>query len=367
MRKILLALLGLFTAIGINSAIGATLACALDFAPLAGVATVNGVALVSGLCGGLLPSGALGAGIYTEVWTGELIKAFRSAAESIGWYQAIRSYDAYVKHDVIHFVDVGADPEILVNNSTYPLTVQDLPDGDKAVELDKFQSRPTPITDDELHAISYDKMALVIEKHKDQFFEKKYSRAIHSLAPAENTNKTPVILTSGEATADGRKKLTRADIVALKKKFDKLKIPKEGRILVLCADHVADLLETDQRFEKQVYDYTTGKIAKMYGFDVYEYDECPYYDTTTLKKKAYGAVVGDNDRQSSVAFTTKRAMRADGSTKSYLREASTDPENQRNLFSMRTYTICLPLRNEGFGAIVSAKVEAAKATEEDSE
>ena len=162
MRKILLALLGLFTAIGINSAIGATLACALDFTPLAGVATVNGVALASGLCGGLLPSGALGAGIYTEVWTGELIKAFRTSAESIGWYQAIRSYDAYVKHDVIHFVDVGADPEILVNNSTYPLTVQDLPDGDKAVELDKFQSRPTPITDDELHAISYDKMALVI-------------------------------------------------------------------------------------------------------------------------------------------------------------------------------------------------------------
>ena len=164
-------------------------------------------------------------------------------------------------------------------------------------------------------------------------------------------------VTTGEATADGRKKLTRADIVALKKKFDKLKIPKEGRILVLCADHVADLLETDQRFEKQVYDYTTGKIAKMYGFDVYEYDECPYYDTTTLKKKAYGAVVGESDRQSSVAFTTKRAMRADGSTKSYLREASSDPENQRNLFSMRTYTICLPLRNEGFGAIVSAKTE----------
>ena len=282
MRKILLALLGLFAAVGINSAVGATLACAVGFAPLAGVAAVNGAALVSGLCGGFTPSGALGAGIYTEVWTGELIKAFRSAAESIGWYQAIRSYDAYVKHDVIHFVDVGADPEILVNNTTYPLTVQDLPDGDKAVELDKFQSRPTPVTDDELHAISYDKMALVIEKHKDQFFEKKYSRAIHSLAPAENAAKTPVLVTTGEATADGRKKLTRADIVALKKKFDKLKIPKEGRILVLCADHVADLLETDQRFEKQVYDYTTGKIAKMYGFDVYEYDECPYYDTTTL-------------------------------------------------------------------------------------
>lgn len=35
MRKILLALLGLFAAIGINSAVGATLACAFNFGPLA--------------------------------------------------------------------------------------------------------------------------------------------------------------------------------------------------------------------------------------------------------------------------------------------------------------------------------------------
>lgn len=355
MRKFIFALLGIFAALGVNSAVGATIACVFDFNAIAGIAAVNGVSLASALCGGFMPSGVLAAGIYPEAWTAELIKAFRTAAESVGWYNAIRAYDSYVKYDAIHFVDVGADPEILVNNTTYPLTVQDLPDGDKMVQLDKFQSRPTPITDDELHAISYDKMALVIDKHKEQFFEKKYSRAIHSLAPAENSAKTPVITTTGEVTDDGRKRLLRKDIISLKKKFDKLRIPKEGRILVLCADHVADLLETDQRFEKQFYEYTTGKIANMYGFDIYEYDECPFYDTATLKKKPYGAVIGDEDRQCSVAFTTKRAMRADGSTKSYLRSADQDPENQRNVFSMRTYNICLPLRNEGFGAIVSAK------------
>ncbi len=85
MRKILLALVGLSMALGINSAVGATLAYAFDFNVIAGIATVNGVSLASALCGGFMPSGALGAGIYTEVWTGELIKAFRTAAESIGW------------------------------------------------------------------------------------------------------------------------------------------------------------------------------------------------------------------------------------------------------------------------------------------
>ncbi len=148
MRKILLALVGLSMALGINSAVGATLAYAFDFNVIAGIATVNGVSLASALCGGFMPSGALGAGIYTEVWTGELIKAFRTAAESIGWYNAIRAYDAYVKNDAIHFVDVGANPEILVNNTTYPLAVQDFPDGDKSVSLDKFRRvrRPLPTT-----------------------------------------------------------------------------------------------------------------------------------------------------------------------------------------------------------------------------
>jgi len=354
MKKILFALMGILLSVCANTAFGAGIAHVVGVAPAIGAVALNGVAVVSSLVGGIKPSDALCAGVYTEIWTGELIKAFRTAAEQVGWYNAIRNYDNYVKHDVIHFVDLGGDPTILVNNTTYPLEIESLDDGDKAVKLDKYQSKPTRITDDELHAISYDKMASVIDRHKEAFFETKFSRAIHAIAPAENTSKTPVILTSG-AESDGRKIMTRHDIVSLKKKFDKAKAPKEGRILVLCADHVADLLENDQKFAQQYYNYESGRITKMYGFDIYEYDECPYFNVTTLKKVAYGAVTTDNDMQSSVAFSTKRVMRADGSTKSYLKEAANNPETQENLFSMRTYTICLPLKAEALGAIVSAK------------
>lgn len=160
---------------------------------------------------------------------------------------------------------------------------------------------------------------------------------------------------------DGRKRLTRSDIIALKKAFDKALIPAEGRILVLCADHVADLLEQDQKFSAQYYNYESGAISRLYGFEVYEYDQCPYYNTSTKKKLALGAIPGTTDAQSSVAFTTKRVMRADGSTKSYLQEAASNPTTQENLFSMRTYNICLPIKAEGLGAIVSAPAPAAPA------
>ena len=354
MKKLFCALMGMIIGLVTTSAMGATLAVAVGAAPGLGALVLDSVAVTTSVMGGLVPANALRAGLYPEVWTGELVKAFRTAAESVGWYAKIRSYDQYVEKDTIHLVDIGADPEVLVNNTTYPLEVTELEDGDIAVKLDKYQTKPTRVTDDELHAIGYDKMSSVVERHKDAFSETKFKRAIHSIAPAGHTTKTPVIMTSGEVS-EGRKRLTRKDIIALKKSFDKALIPAEGRILVLCADHVADLLEQDQKFSAQYYNYESGAISRLYGFEVYEYDQCPYFNTETKKKLAYGAIPGESDQQSSVAFTTKRVMRADGSTKTYLQEAVDNPTTQENLFSMRTYTICLPLKSEGLGAIVSAK------------
>ena len=53
-----------------------------------------------------------------------------------------------------------------------------------------------------------------------------------------------------------------------------------------------------------------------------------------------------------------RAVRADGETKTYLQDAKTSPTTQENLVNFRHYSICLPLRNEAIGAIVSDIVTA---------
>lgn len=361
MKRLIFALMGIIVGLTATSVMGATLGVAVGVSPAAGALTLDTIAVGTSFIGGLAPANTLRAGLYPEAWTGELVKAFRTAESAIGWYNKIRDYNQYVDKDVIHMVDIGADPEVLVNNTTYPLEIENLEDGDIAVTLDKYQTKPTRITDDELHALGYDKMSSVVERHKEAFSETKFSRAIHSLSPAEHKTKTPVLLTTGEVV-DDRRRLTRSDIIALKTAFDKAKIPAEGRILVLCADHVADLLESDQKFANQYYNYESGAITRLYGFEVYEYNECPYYNTTTKKKLAYGAVpTAATDRQCSVAFSLKRAMKANGSTKSYLQEAASNPTTQENLFSMRTYTLCLPTKNEGQGAIVSAVKPADKA------
>jgi hypothetical protein len=347
MRRIFMFLCTLF--IGVLS--GGVIASAAGLPAVLGGAVTGGAALLSPLFG----VEGLRAGVYTEVWTGEMIKAFRTSVESIGWLNRIRSYDQYAENDVIHFMDIGGDPDVLVNNTTYPIPVQVITDADKAIGLDKYQTKQTPITDDELYAISYDKMSSMIERHRDTINEKKYARALHALAPAGNTATTPVVLTTGANSADGtRKIITRADIIGLKGLFDKQKIPVSGRQLVLCPDHVNDLLNTDQKFSEQYYNYTTGKIANLYGFEVYEYTECPYYTLSSKAKQAYGAVPGSTERQASVAFYAPRMMKATGSTKMYHSEAKTDPATQQNMINFRHYFICLPLKNEAIGAIVSA-------------
>lgn len=310
---------------------------------------IVGVVLPMAL-GKFLPKGAALEGVYTEVWTGELVKQLRGGM-SASWLDGVSDYSAAVNNEVVHLVDVGGDPDVLINNTTYPIAAQELEDGDIALGLDKFQTKKTAVSDDQLFAISYDKMGSVIERHGDAITIAKFKKAAHALAPNSNTAKTPVVPTSGEDD-NGRKKCTRKDIIALKRKLDALQIPTAGRRLVLCSDHVNDLLEDDQKFRDQYYNYTTGKIANMYGFEVYEFENCPYFTKEGTKVPFKNSPSG-TDHQASFCFYTKRVFRAQGSTKMYYRDAQTNPDYQQNEVNFRHYYIVLPKKMEAIGAIYS--------------
>ena len=325
-----------------NTVMGATLSVvAFGGSPEAGAIVGNVIGLVTS---GALPAGTLHAGVFAEIWTGEMIKAFRTAPEQLGWYDRIRSYDQYVNNDVIHFTELGGDPAVLVNNTTYPLNITSLTDTDKPVSLDKFDTEATPLTDDELHAISYDKMGSVLERHREALKEKVRLKAIHAIAPDSHVaNQTPILTTTG--AADGtRLRMCPNDIIACKAALDAMKCPQSDRVLVLSSQHVNDLLTTDQKFrEAYNINQTEGKIARLYGFDIYEYDGVPYY-TSAGNKKTFGASVTGTDVQASVFFHVPSMMKANGSVSFYHQEAANDPLYHRNLVNFRKWGICLPLK-----------------------
>ena len=329
----------LMIALLVNVIVGGLIALAVGVAPWIGAVALNVIAIAVGAC---LPKDTLRVGVFTEVWTGELVKSLRGGLEG-SWLDGVPDQSTIVKNDVIHLVEVGVDPDVLINNTTYPIPLQVLDDKDIAVKLDKFQTKVTPITDDELYAASYDKMARVKESHGNSINDSKFTKAAHALCAQENTAKTPVLKTTGERDAEtGRLRLTMADLVALKAAMDKLHVPAENRRLVLCSDHVNDLLLVSQTFREQYnIDRATGKVGKLYGFDVYEYANTPLY-TQAGKKKNLGVAAGAGEFNCSFAFYTPRVFKATGSTKMYYSEAATDPEYQRNKINFRHYFLCMP-------------------------
>lgn len=312
--------------------------------------------------GKFLPKGAALEGVYTEVWTGELVKQLRGGMTA-SFLDGVSDYSAAVNNEVVHLVDVGGDPDVLINNTTYPIAAQELEDGDIALGLDKFQTKKTAVSDDQLFAISYDKLGSVIERHGDAITIAKFKKAAHALAPNSNTTKTPVVPTSGEDD-NGRKKCTRKDIIALKRKLDALQVPTAGRRLVLCSDHVNDLLEDDQKFRDQYYNFTTGKIANMYGFEIYEFENCPYFTKEGTKVPFKNSPSG-TDHQASFCFYTKRVFRAQGSTKMYYRDAQSNPDYQQNEVNFRHYYIVLPKKMEAIGAIYSYDGSTAQTSDQE--
>lgn len=350
MKKFIL----IITALMFNSFSGVLFGSTIGLSPLESIVGANAVAVA---LGGFMPSGALCEGVLKEIWTGEMVKALREFLAG-SWLEGIPDNSSLVDNDVIHLVDVGVDPDVLVNNTTYPIPLQALDDAEIPIGLDKFQTKVTPITDDELYAISYDKISRVKESHSNSINDAKFAKAAHSLCANSNTAKTPVLTTTGERdVATGRLRLTPDDLVSLKEALDKLKVPTAGRRLVLCTDHVNDLLRADQSFKEQYnIDRNTGKIGNLYGFNIYEFGNNPVYTSAGVKKEV-GAIANPGEFQCSFAFYPKRIFKATGSTKMYWSAAENDPEYQRNKVNFRHYFICMPKKMDA-GAVVRSGYKA---------
>lgn len=296
--------------------------------------------------------------VYREVWTGELVKAL-NALEETEFFNRIPSYDRYVssskggENQSIHLIDVGADPKVLFNNTTYPIDISNMSESDISISLNKYTTEVTAVSDDELYAITYDKIGEVVKKHAHAIAKSKFARGLHALAPAAHTKDTPVLKTTGAAKADGKKALRPEDIIELNRAFDKAQIPPNNRILVLSAEHYNDLLTADQRFALQYMNIRSGEVLRLYGFDVYKFIDVPLYGIDG-KKKAYGAPAEAKDAEASVAFYAEDMFKASGMTKMYYHDAKTSPQYQRNLVNFRHYFILLPKKQRSIGALYSA-------------
>ena len=249
------------------------------------------------------------------------------------------------ENNVVHIPTTEFKPDVLINNSTYPLLVQSYTENEVTVRLDKYQTKPTKVTDDQTIGSSYDKIDAVTRAQTNEISVRKYGKAIHALAPTQNTATTPVLTLAGT-------ECTYNDIVALKAKCDKAGWPLAGRRLVLCFDHYNALLKDRERFGDQLINYRQGQVSPVIaGFEIKTYEQHPYYSSAG-QKIAFDQVPTSSDKPASVAFVVTAVRKKTGLTKQYYSEAKQDPTNQANLLAYRHYFIAVPLENKYIAALI---------------
>lgn len=278
----------------------------------------------------------------------ELIKNFR---HDNSWLSELASKPQWVNNDTIKIPKRGLAPNVLINNNVYPIVSNKREDGYIVLSLDKYDTENTTVTDDELYALPYDKLGDVQQQHREELEDKTAEMGLYSIAP-DNSAATPVLVTTGEDDGTGRKRLTAKDLINFKNTLDKMNVPKDGRVLVLCSDHVADLLIEDLTFKTRYQDANGGQITNnYYGFKLYESTYSPKYDAATKKRLAFGsAAVGV---EGSVAFLKRNTCQATGSVTRYAKSASEDPTMRENTIGFRLWFIAVAIKDEGCAAIIS--------------
>ncbi len=285
--------------------------------------------------------------VKNELAEAELIRNFRHENT---WLGAVKSKNGWVGNEVIKIPVQGAAPKVLIDNKTYPISNKVREDGRVVVSLHKYETTNTAVTTDELYALPYEKVSDVQQQHRETLEDETAQHALQSIAPQKNTAKTPVLTTTGEADENGRKRLTAKDLINLKKQLDRLKVPKGGRVLVLCADHVADLLLEDLTFKTRYQNTATGQIASnYYGFEVYESTYAPTYNNG--EKEAFG--VAAQGKEASIVFHKNYTIKATGPVTRYARDKKDDPENRQHTIGFELYFVCVAIKDEGTAAIIS--------------
>jgi hypothetical protein len=227
---------------------------------------------------------------------------------------------------------------------------------DVAITLDKLETENTIITDDELYGLPYDKEGSVLRDHRMSLQQKAAEKSAHSLCPQADSANTPVLKTTGGSNGYtvARKRMTINEIIKAQRLLDQLKVPAEGRELVLSPLHVEDLLMTSQAFKEQWFKIKSGEVLDMFGFLVSKFVANPLFSNSTGEKKAFGAAENaSDDLETSFFYYNKRTVQATGTAKMYHAKAADDPKYRQSEVGFRIYHLCLPKKNIGFGAIIS--------------
>lgn len=256
--------------------------------------------------------------------------------------------DEHVEYNVLHLQEAGVEPEVFIDNDVWPIPVAKREDIPLELPLHTFDTSNTLVQNVEKKEASYNKMDSVVRGHRVSLLKKISAQAAHNWCPAQNSNYNPVLMSNGSLNKSGVKRVSFEDFLTMQARFLSLDVDPDTLVAVLNLMHLADLQAEDLKLFKEVL-----SSGKLFHFKLHTSSILPYFDTTTGKKKAFGAVVTENDTQASLCYCKNEVGLARGTTDVFARY--NDPEMRGDIIGFQQRAMALPLRNKYIGAIYSGK------------
>jgi hypothetical protein len=290
-----------------------------------------------------------------QIWSAVQLKAWRT---NDTWIGEIPNQSDFVNNDTLHIADVGVDPTLLINNSTYPIAVVDYSDPtDITFNLDKFETTNVRISDDVAYANALPIIENETERHMKTLNNGYRAKGAHALAISGSSATTPLVGTTGSDNSRGFKKATFEDFIALSEMLTGLKVPMEDVVLLMHSSHYHNLLLQDNAAFKGLIkrDAKVGEAFDFLLMRCYIVTDNAVYNTSNVKR-AFNAAAAGTDRISSITFVRDRTFQAKGSVKNYFLPEELNPTERANTLGMRVRGLIMPKKYEGFGAVVSQPV-----------
>jgi len=285
-----------------------------------------------------------------ELFVGEYIRRFSFKGT---WLDYVKDRSEFANFSTIHMAALGVRPNVLVNNVTYPIPTVDFSDEDILLNMDKFDTENTFISDDILFSSNLDKIGAATEDHRESIQRAMTRKGLHAIAPTSFNASNFMQPTSG-AVADGFKKAQFKDFIDARLKLYATEVVGDSPLhVILTPEHERDLLEVDNNFKDKYNNTRTGEIFDYMGFKFHKDVYKVWYNSAGTTKKAWGAAPVAGDRYGSVIFPEDRVVKAMGGVKMFRRLAVDDPENRGTTIGFRRYGLVLPTKVEGFATVLA--------------
>lgn len=270
------------------------------------------------------------------------------------------NHSSFVDNKTVHVPNAGSAPEVTKNRAVFPATASGRTDYDLDYSIDEFTTAPFRISNAEEVELSYDKRESIVGACREALAEAVANDVLESWVPASFEK----VVTTGSGVAphlasqtNNRKAVAIADILAVKKLFDKNNIPQDGRCFMLDYEMYNQLLGALSESQANAFlataDASKGIVGKLFGFDF-------YMRSNVLRCNSGGTALASSaaatDQAAGIAWYDKAVSVALGQTEIF--ETQNDPTYYGDIVSALVRAGGKYMRNDKKGIVLLVQANA---------